>query len=116
MSRARYKIDIYASGVVSTTGTIAFTLQSSQLTNGAPTAGGYLVRPTLGRVEGQPWSFSPLDVNSTFTSHLASTAGRLNLLGRLVRFRRSLDSTATTAYQTQTAGRISDVILDPSVA
>src|SRR5439155_17567859 len=110
--RIRYKVDIFSSGVQSTTGAIAFTLQTSQLI-GAPTLGGQFVRAAAGRVESQPWKLGVLDAASTFTSHIADASGRMNLLGRLVRFRSSLDSTAS--FNTLTVGRLTDLSLGKDI-
>lgn len=117
MSRARYKFDIYAAGQISTTGTISWTFTENRFpTNFAPTVGGQIARPTQGIVESQPWVMSILDVASSFTGLLANSSGRLQQLGRLARMRRSLDSTASTAYQTIAAGRIFEVALNPAIA
>lgn len=113
-NRIRYLIDVYAKGVQATTGTVDFSLRTSQLAD-APTVGGQLVRAAEGRVESQPWTLRVLDVNSTFTSHLASSTGRLQLLGRLTRIRASLDSTASSNYKSLTVGRVSDITLDQNV-
>lgn len=113
-NRIRYLIDVYAKGVQATTGGVDFSLRTSQLAD-APTVGGQLVRAAEGRVESQPWTLRVLDVNSTFTAHLASSTGRLQLLGRLTRIRASLDSTATSNYKSLTVGRLSDITLDQNV-
>lgn len=115
MSRIRWKVDIYNQGVTATSGAIDFTLGTSQMPI-PPSVGGYLVRPTLGRSESQPWVFHTADPSSSFTGQIASTAGRLNLQGRLVRVRRSLDSTASSDYTVRTVGRIEDVGLNPNPA
>lgn len=109
MSQIRYKVNVFSSGVQSTTGAVAFTLQTSQL-RAAPTLGGQLVRAALGRVESQPWKLKVVDAGNALTAHLANTSGRLNLLGRLVQFQSSLDSTGT--YTNLTVGRLTDVSLD----
>jgi len=111
--RIRYRIDIFGAGVQTTTGAIDFTLQTSQL-RAPPILGGQLVRAPEGRVESQPWKLSVLDINSTFTAHLTNSSGRLQLLGRLTRFRSSLDSTAS--YSTMSVGRLTDINLAADVA
>src|SRR5687767_1286131 len=117
MPRRRYKIDLYARGVVSTTGTITRTWESSRLAEGqALIVGGQQVRPTEGRTESEPFTIRILDVNSTVSSLLATTAGRAHLLSRLFRVRRATDSTASTAYKTLAVGRVQDVALAPDVA
>lgn len=117
MSRRRYKFDIYARGVVSTTGTISWTFGENRFPDGyLPTVGGQIVRPTQGAVESQPWTVSLLDVASSFTGLLGDSSGRLQQIGRLTRMRASLDSTASTAYTTLAVGRLTDIGLNPSVA
>lgn len=112
MSQIRYAIDVFPAGIQTTTGAAAFTLQTSQLID-PPTIGGQLVRAGEGIVETQPCTVTILDINSTFTQQIATTAGRLQLLGRLARIRSSLDSTGS--YSTLFTGRVSDLQLRSDV-
>src|SRR3990167_6748601 len=115
MSQARYQFQIYNRGVVSTTGTVAYTWATSQL-RVPPTIGTGIPRPLAGSVESASWTVGILDRNSTFTATLGDSSGRLHHIGRLARLRRSLDSTASTAYQTQFVGRIADLAMSGDVA
>src|SRR5687767_4223574 len=116
MPRRRYKIDLYARGVVSTTGTITRTWESSRLAEGQSLiVGGQTVRPTEGRTESEPFTIRILDVNSTVSALLTDSSGRNHLLSRLFRVRRATDSTASTAYKTLAVGRVQDVSLSPDI-
>src|SRR5260370_1007715 len=112
----RYQVEVFAlsSGFATTQAGVAFTLKTSQLMD-APVMGGQFVRVAEGKVESQPWKLRVLDVNSTFTAHLASS-GRLNLLGRVVRIRSSLNSTAAmTSANNLFVGRLTDINLNKDV-
>lgn len=112
MPHVRYQVQVFNRGVVSTTGTVAFTIGSSRLAD-APVIGGQTIRPVEGRTESEPWVFSVLDVGSTFTAQLANASGRAHLLGRLARVRMAHDS---TSYASVAVGRMTDIALDPNVA
>lgn len=114
MSQLRYKAEIYAPGVTATTGTISWTFKTSQFAE-APQVGGQIVRPLDGRVESNPWELRLTDVGSTVTSILSSS-GRLQLLGRMVRVRQSVNSTASSSYTNLGVGRLTDVVLGDDVA
>lgn len=111
----RYRLEIFNRGVTATTGTVAYTLSSSDFTTRAPIAGGFSVRAAEARVESLPWSVEILDRGSTFTAKIANSSGRLHLLGRMTRLKSSIDSTASTAYQTMAVGRLTDVQLSPGI-
>jgi len=115
MASRRWKLDVYARGVTSTTGTISYTLGSSYF-RVPPVVGGQIVRAAECQVESNPWRCSIIDVGSTFTAKLADSSGRLHLLGRLARLRASLNSTATSNFSSVTVGRITDIALAPDVA
>lgn len=116
MSRIRYQFQIYARGVTATSGSVSYTYQTSQFAH-APFVGGQTIRPAEAHVESTPWSVDLVDLSGTAVSaNLASTAGRMHLLGRMARLRASHDSTASTAYQTVAVSRITDVSLGADVA
>lgn len=115
MTLRRYRLDIFARGVVSTTGTVSYTFNTSQMAE-APVVRTQLVRASEGIVESQPWTVRLLDTNQSFTALLGDSSGRMQLLGRLVRLRSSLDSTATSNYQNLAVSRFSDLQMAGDVA
>lgn len=114
MPHRRYKLQIYARGVTATTGSVSYTLLSSDF-GAAPTAGGFRVDAAAARVESLPWQCRILDRGSTFTAKIADSSGRMHLLGRLTRLLSSIDSTASTDYGVMAVGRISDLNLAPNI-
>ncbi len=116
MPHRRYKLDVFARGVRATTGTITHTFSSSEIRDAPAALGGTVLRLDSMTVESEPWTVTVVDKNSTMTGLLADGNGRMHLLGRLVRVRQSLDSTASTAYTTVAVGRLTDVALTDDVA
>jgi hypothetical protein len=115
MPTLRYELQVWAAGVQTTTSAPAFTLRA-QLGHPGFTVPGQIVRPAEGRAESQSWQCTVVDVGSTFTAKLASTAGRMWLLNRLARLRVAQDSTASSSYQTVATQRITDVALGENIA
>lgn len=115
MTQRRYRLDIYARGVTSTTGSISYTFDTSQFAE-APIVRTQIVRASEGTVESQPWTARLMDSNQSFTALLADSSGRMQLLGRLVRLRSSLDSTASSNYQNLAVARFTDLQMSGDVA
>lgn len=115
MAIRRYRLDIYNRGVTSTTGSVAYTFNTSQMAE-APIVRSQIVRASEGIVESQPWTVRLMDTNQSFTALLGDSSGRMQLLGRLARLRSSLDSTATSSYQNLAVARFTDLQLAGDVA
>lgn len=113
MTRVDYRFRIYNAGATGlSTANVDFTLDGSRLAAPihvrAPT-----VLPGRGRSEAQPWDVMIADMGSTFTSQLADSSGRLNLLGRIGLAQTNRDGAGWTNLG---AGRLTDIYLDDSVA
>src|SRR5260370_1667650 len=106
------RLRLFPVGVLSTTGAPDFSFQSQ--VGDLPAMGGQLVRPAQGRTETQQWTIPIVDASSALTIHLATTAGRMNWLGRVAQFQKS--TSAGSTWATVQTGRVLDLTLDPNVS
>ena len=112
MSNVEYQYRIYTSDG----STIAYTFGSSQLASVPQNVGAQVIRFTEGRTETVPWTVDAVDLSSGVTNALADSSGRMTLLSRLADFRRRIDSTETTGWETLGVARIADIPLNQDVA
>lgn len=115
MTVRRYQLDIFARGVISTTGAVSYTFKTSQMA-APPLVRTQIIRASEGKVESQPWTVRLMDANQSFTALLADSSGRMQLLGRLARLRTSLDSTATSSLTNLSVARFTDLQMAGDVA
>ncbi len=113
MTVLSYTVDVFNAGTTSySTSAIEFSLDLADLER-PPTIIGPVVRPFEGRTESRSWTVDVVDGGGGFTAQLADSGGRLDLLNRVVRVRRSLDNATATVIGT---GRLRDVAMADHVA